>query len=407
MERESNTRNVKKEVHRFLGVSLLVFFILTQSCVRGAPEEEEPTLPVWVISENPVVEIGAEGDPRYEFHRIVDVTFHKTGSVVVANSGSQELKTYERDGRFSGSFGSPGEGPGEFHDLKGLLVNGDSLIAFELPFRGPVRIHTFRIDSGFLSTSTVRFEEYSQDGASPLAFLSPNDLVVTRGQSFRVVEPPAQGVIVRDSTTLGIFSFLPQPVMHWLGVFKTASLYSFPLPEGRPVSRSVAGYSLGPALVRTVSSGRLWIGDSGDGRITQYGASGVVVSESRYPVAARSFDEAALLEARREAMTDVRSPNGIASARITELYSERLLPRKAPLFVKIHPGVDGEVWVESFSELPHRARDVYVLDRSGAWIAKARFPGGVRIHEISHDRVAGVRTDADGVERVVLYSLGR
>ncbi|HEX7122786.1 MAG TPA: hypothetical protein VF178_10490 [Gemmatimonadaceae bacterium] len=48
-----------------------------------------------------------------------------------------------------------------------------------------------------------------------------------------------------------------------------------------------------------------------------------------------------------------------------------------------------------------------MLSRTGQPLARVSIPGNVALHEAGPDYVTGVETDADGIERVVVYRLRR
>ena len=71
--------------------------------------------PNWTLSNHPEVDIGvAEGDERYELAGASSSIRLADGRVVIANSGTSELRFYDGTGRFLKSVGRKGEGPGEF-----------------------------------------------------------------------------------------------------------------------------------------------------------------------------------------------------------------------------------------------------------------------------------------------------
>ncbi len=85
----------------------------------------------WQVSTEPAVSIGTlEGEEPYLLHRVQDALILPDGRIVVANSGSNELRVFDASGIHVATWGGRGEGPGEFVALAQVhRWRGDSLIA--------------------------------------------------------------------------------------------------------------------------------------------------------------------------------------------------------------------------------------------------------------------------------------
>jgi len=108
---------------RAVSVAVLVASALLSGGCRGdAPPgaaEGDPASPgnveQWSLSELPLLEIGVfEGDPAYELHEAGSSVRLPGGEIVVANTGSQEIRFYSPDGSHIRSVGGEGSGPTEF-----------------------------------------------------------------------------------------------------------------------------------------------------------------------------------------------------------------------------------------------------------------------------------------------------
>jgi hypothetical protein len=108
------------------------------------------------VREAPVLSIGREGEPDYEFFRIHDVVGLASGGLVVANGGTHELRFYGPDGTHLRTVGDRGDGPEEFGFLSQLrLRTGDTLMVIDTSRRRLV----FFDSAGTL----IRGESFSQD----------------------------------------------------------------------------------------------------------------------------------------------------------------------------------------------------------------------------------------------------
>lgn len=123
---------------------------ITLVSISGAPE----TLPLWVISDEPILEVKGE-DPPF-LSSIGEVELLEDGSVVVEDNQSDELRIFDADGESFRTIGGPGEGPGEFRNLTELsLTPGDTIVAFD---RRNYRISIFSPAGEFLRSVPVERE---------------------------------------------------------------------------------------------------------------------------------------------------------------------------------------------------------------------------------------------------------
>lgn len=109
----------------------------------------------WSVDTTPLMSIGEGERPEKQFYRVVGVARLLDGRVVVADAGSQKIRLFASDGRFLSSMGGPGEGPGEFTDLKHIAVlAGDSILAYN---GVPPRVTIFGPDGTVARTTQVPY----------------------------------------------------------------------------------------------------------------------------------------------------------------------------------------------------------------------------------------------------------
>lgn len=114
---------------------------------EGAPAE-------WELSETPVASIGVvEGDPMYQLFRANSAVRLDDGRIVVANTGTGELRFFDPAGRFLFKAGRRGGGPGEFRLLWRVYRHGsDSLLAYD---QAGGRITVFDANGDFVRTTRL------------------------------------------------------------------------------------------------------------------------------------------------------------------------------------------------------------------------------------------------------------
>ncbi len=108
------------------------------------------------ITAQPLLTIGQEGQPDYEFFRMGGVGSLASGNVVVANGGTHELRFYDRNGRHIRTVGRRGDGPSEFGFLSTFWIgSGDTIAVLD-----PRRRRIVYFDS---AGTFVRGQSYAQD----------------------------------------------------------------------------------------------------------------------------------------------------------------------------------------------------------------------------------------------------
>ncbi len=114
-----------------------------------------PNGAVWHLSETPTLDIGLlEGDDEYQLFRVVGAVRLDDGHIVVANSGTSELRFFNDSGIHVRSVGARGGGPGEFEMMWAIArYRGDSLAVYD---RRLARISVFDRQGNFARVFRLR-----------------------------------------------------------------------------------------------------------------------------------------------------------------------------------------------------------------------------------------------------------
>jgi hypothetical protein len=109
----------------------------------------------WSFSQLPLLDIGGEGSPENaELFQVRQAVRLSDGRIVVANAGSSELKYFDPLGTYLASVGGPGEGPGEFREVRFMArFGGDSILVYDSRL---LRVAVFDPDGAF--TRNVQLE---------------------------------------------------------------------------------------------------------------------------------------------------------------------------------------------------------------------------------------------------------
>jgi hypothetical protein len=110
----------------------------------------------------PVVQIGSlDGAPEQVFGEIVDAALDARGRMIVLDARYNDLRLYDRAGRFIASAGGPGDGPGEFQSPAALALHGDTTVW--VLDRRAARVSRFRLQPDgfrFVRSFPVRVSAY-------------------------------------------------------------------------------------------------------------------------------------------------------------------------------------------------------------------------------------------------------
>jgi hypothetical protein len=138
-------------------LALLMALFIT-GCIKEATQSaaREREREVWRLG-SPTMDIGiAEGDERLELSGASSSIRLEDGRVVIANSGTNELRVFDNHGRFQNSIGRKGEGPGEFAGA--LHVVRLSEASFAVFDQGNQRLSIFDTTGRVLGESRVSSE---------------------------------------------------------------------------------------------------------------------------------------------------------------------------------------------------------------------------------------------------------
>ncbi|MEJ2678270.1 MAG: hypothetical protein P8174_04235, partial [Gemmatimonadota bacterium] len=239
---------------------------------------DAPGLAEWRIAAAPTVDVGVlEGAPEYQLFRVSGAERLSDGRLVVANTGTQELRFYDAQGRYLKSVGREGDGPGEFRMGFGLMrLRGDTLAVFDWSLR---RISWFAPDGVFVRSAAVAERDA---GTFPIVrgAFADGSFFALAGPVFRPGEVP-KGSFQRDTR---YFRVGPEGAV-------ADTLGSFPGPEEYNGQEGggffVTSLPLGAAPAYAVAGERFWFGDGRHARVGTYDETGRLRALVRWQQAAR------------------------------------------------------------------------------------------------------------------------
>lgn len=365
--------------------------------LNHAPLTETP----WQLSDEPLVTIGTvSGEPVYELFRVRGALLLRTGDIVVANAGTQELRFYGRNGRHQRTAGGEGGGPGEFRTLFWISRVGlDSLVALDFRER---RLSYF--DAAGRYARSVRLEASPElSNPKPVGVFADGSLLVRQGTYRLRAAPPTR--VERPE----------EPIYRYQQNGMTAEvLGSFPSYEvtiapsstvrGEEIySRSLREF--GRATVFAASGDRFYMADNASYEIRMYsidGELGMIIRRDHEPLLVTEADIRALRDSILAEYPDPDVRRRVERALDEEPAPPATFPAYAP---EIRVGADGKLWVREYTRPGERHAGWSIFSPQGVWAARAQIPYGLRVLDVGADYVLGLRRDDAGVEYVQLYKL--
>ncbi len=339
---------------------------------RPAPDSRLP----WEFGAQPSLSIGSvDSGGADELFQVSDATRLGDGRIVIANSGSSEIRIFNPDGSHDRTWGSRGDGPGEFIARGPATVApwpGDSIAAADAIARPRLSLFDMNGNHG---------RDVALDAArGNILDVLPNGRIVSKGRRVFNLEAVFETRdLVRLETEWSVLD-LDGTLYTSLGRFARGEAYFSEFWGGdmqHPFERRAEGAVWGNLVAVGVSDGY---------EIKAFAADGSLVRIVR-----RDWD----LRVPTQAEYDERAPWGVPPV---DAY---------PAFDEILSDVAGYLWVREYRMSDEEAAVWTVFDPEGRVQGLVGTPEGLDIFEIGTDYVLGSAEDELGVEYVQLWALSR
>jgi hypothetical protein len=351
--------------------------------------------PVWVVAGDPVFDIGAGGDDASEqLFGVVAAIRLADGRIAIANSGTNEIRTFDAAGAFVRSAGRRGDGPGEFKEIRHLwMIGGDSLVVAD---RQLGRVSVFDTAGRLGRTTTLK------RGAA--AFLLEAEGAFSDGTllASSAVAPwtdalPEPGA-TRESRVYYRYSSGGEPI-DTLGIFPDWE--RFVRPVGRAVAVSLLPF--GKEGLRQVCGDGFYYGSGDAYEIGYYRSDGRLQRLVRR-------DQANLLMTSADKEQFVaewvaRQPDETTRREVRKMYEGMPFPATMPAYAALRCDDLHNLWVLESRRPSDRERRWSVFDAAGRQLGWVAMPDGLRPRHIGSDFILGIWVDDLGVEHVRLHAL--
>ena len=350
------------------------------------------------IPSTPTVSIGtAEGDDAYQLFRVMGARRLGDGRIVVVNQGSQQIRFYDRNGKFLSQAGRSGRGPGEFSTAFGLWVlPGDTIWVGD--YR-PWQFLVFGPDGTW--NRTVR-------PAPQYANRPPFHYVLEDGRSVLAQEPYER----RDKSEFTLQHLTV--VVHGPdgALIDTVGTY----PNGRigNMGADPSGPWLTPhfeSFTRAAAAGsHIAIGHGSVPELFVYRAADSVRLKGliRWTTVDRTVspDDIAAERKRIRAQGAGMEPGMFRNLVEPQLREDRPAADQFPAFSGIIAARDGRFWVREYPT-PDRpdSRNYLAFDADGRFVCRAAMPSFADVFEVGKDYLIALDRDSLGVERVLQFPI--
>jgi len=314
------------------------------------------------------------------------------GRVIVANSGSSEVRMHSSDGTLIRRIGRPGAGPGEFRTVSGLIAGPrDSIFVFDWQLR---RISVFSPRGEYARTITTAHLGSGLAIPYLIGFFDPTSLLIALRASADpnappgIQRPPATYIIVnRQAAVVDTFATLPD-AERWVR-YRNQSLRTAPVPFGKGTSVAVSSSF---AVVADQGTPAVRVLDR-QGRPTR------TIQPPWGPAPVRERDVERYKEWRMATVPEIARP---AEART---LAEIPIPSSRPGFGRVHASRTGEILLERFHAFPQEPGEAVVFSADGRQYLHLRIPAGLEILWIGQGLVLTLRRDELDVESVQVYRI--
>jgi hypothetical protein len=352
----------------------------------------------WRLAESPAVIIGlVEGDPAYELFQVVGAARLTDGRIVVANSGTHELRFFDSFGKHNMNAGREGGGPGESQRLSMIQrIDGDSLVTYDVRWQ---RVSIFDSEGShirdvniggpgrqYVPTVVGRFSDGSYLGRCIDPVTGPDVPELTPGGLREGIHALRVGPDGETFDTVGAF---PARILQ---VVERTNRPPVPYPIWHTPETHLA-----------VDGDGMIIGTSDAYEVRKYGMDSSltqIVRKEHVPLPVTQSDVDSFVNRELEGM-------GVEniSAELQHIIDRIPTAETLPAYSSFVTDIGGSLWVEEYRRIGDYSPQWSLFSPEGRWLGLVTGPVHFRATDIGADYVLGITTDELGLERVTMYQL--
>jgi hypothetical protein len=347
----------------------------------------------WRVAPEPRLDIGQlDGEEPYQLFQVSGAVRLGDGRIVVANSGSSELRYFDAGGGHLTSAGREGGGPGEFEGVGAPVpVGADSIAVYDWNLR---RISLWDPDGNFVRSFGIQFPSGSPVAIGPLG---DGSWLFTKGFAFA---PSEISTVVRDTAAYYRFDQRGE-LIDSVGRFPSWEYFV----QGSAQAAWATSLPFGRGFATAVAPVGFYHGITDRYEILRYEVSGRlerVIRKDHQPVPVSDAD---FERYKAERVEDAGSDNW--RRRLERMFAEVPVPSTMPAFQAVEVDVLGYLWVAEYERPGADTQRWSVFDPEGRLLGTVETPPGLAVHQIGADFLLASWEDDLGVEHVRLYDLLR
>jgi hypothetical protein len=382
--------------------ALAVGGIALNATLAGALHSQQPAK--WTLTTVARTASGANTGADYEFNRIAGIVPGPNGTVFVFETRATEIRVFDANGAFVRRIGRAGSGPGEFRYLTSIGFVGDTLWTADHELK---RVSLFAADGRVLATIAHEMRD-AVPAASRTFYGADLWFVLTRGL--------AVGGAISDAEALAEGKVPATPILRLTRTGRTLDTIAWMSTAHSQMALQIGGaklfmaqrYADSPLPVIALPLERVYVVDRSAAtaardaafRVTAMSVMGDTVWTRRYPYVPIPIGSAA-----RDSALSTAIKIGATTATREELRAKLYLPAFRPPIASAIAAADGSLWLRR-ADTPSDI-DYTVIGANGTLLATLTVKRNVSIKAVSGDIAWAIETDADDVQSVVRYRIGR
>jgi hypothetical protein len=363
--------------------------------VSGAWTDET----AWRVAMEPTLDIGVfDGPEAYQLFQVRDARRLSDGRIVVANTGTNEIRFFDEQGIHVGSVGRQGSGPGEFEGLGAVWwYPGDSLLAYDVRL---TRATVFDTQGGF--GRSYRVVPPTEGGfAFAVGAFSDGRLIVRSPQIFQGALSDGPQRRDEDYYTISASGDFVDSV----GTFRGGEQFIETARDGDSFMVMVMQPPFARTSALAVGGMRFCFGSGDSYDLRCFAADGTLQQILRRSVPPRRVTPDDLEGLKQQRLADAE--DDAQRRRIESRLAEMPVPETMPPYDEIELDAGGNLWVREYDWRNDVPRRWTVFDADGQMLGEVATPAGLRVTQIGEDFVLGVWEDELEVQHVRLYPLAK
>lgn len=350
---------------------------------------DSTAIPVCAVEPEASLDIGTvAGDPAYQLYRVFDALRLSDGRMAVVNQGSSEVRFYDVRGRYTGSVGREGDGPGEFRGAQAVWQDNDSLVVWDDELQ---RFSVFLLDGTFVRSFQIA--PVLMNAPQVLGFVGAEAHVAYHHVEF---DPPG---------------LAPQWLDHMRytragAVIDTVGRHPYGTygPIGRPEDH-MAGRTLFEArTVMTTSTEHVVLSQGDEPEFRVLDGDGRLVAIVRWPEGDRVVRQADVDRFREERLAESDDPTWRRLILIS--IDEVPVSDRFPAVRDLEVDDAGRVWVQRYPRPgAGPVRHWLVFGSDGRIVCRVEMRTGFALARIQAGMLIGIERDETDVEHVRAYRI--